>query len=320
MEYSRTEIRTLSMLGSRGAFGTALTAFAKENEKIVALSADLCNTSGLDRFKNEFPDRFTNTGIAEQNLVGVAAGLADAGFIPFATTFANFATLRSCEFVRHFMGYMKSNVKIVGLGAGYAMEFFGNTHYGVEDVAAVRSIPNLTILSPADGLEIVKCVNAAAEIDGPVYIRLTGVMNAPIIYKENFEFQIGKAIVHQLEGDIAIVATGTILKNALDAAKNLEKSGIRVAVIDMHTIKPLDTEILDKLKDRKAIITVEEHNSQGGLGTSVAEYLSGVGCGVPVIRLGTADAYTKAGSYEYKINEMGLDAQSIENRVRDLYM
>lgn len=318
MEYSKTEIRTLSMLGSRGTFGTALTTIAKKNENIFALSADLCNTSGLDRFKAEYPERFINVGIAEQNLIGVAAGLADAGYIPFATTFANFATLRACEFVRHFMGYMESNVKLIGLGAGYSMEFFGNTHYGVEDIAAIRSIPHITILSPADGLEIVKCVNAAANLKGPVYIRLTGVMNTPVVYRENFEFRVGKSIFHGRDGDIVIIATGTVLKNALDAAKKLEKEGVSISVIDMHTIKPLDTEILEKIKGKKAIITLEEHSRQGGLGTSVAEYYSSIGCGIPVIRLGTTDRYTKAGSYKYKIKEMGLDSDSIIKSVKEL--
>lgn len=319
MEYTKTEIRTLSMLGSRGTFGTALTEIAYNNSKIVALSADLCNTSGLDRFKNEFPDRFTNVGIAEQNLVGVAAGLADTGMIPFATTFANFATLRACEFVRHFMGYMNSNVKLVGLAGGFGMELFGNTHYGVEDIAAIRSMPNITILSPADGVEIVKCVEAAAKLQGPVYLRLTGVMNAPIVYKENFDFSVGKAVIHNIEGDIALVATGTVLKNALDAAKSLEKDGKQVAVIDMHTIKPLDTEVLDAMMNKKFVVTIEEHSRNGGLGTSVAEYYSEVKGNTPkVIRLGTKDVYTKAGSYNYKIKEMGLDADSIEAKVRTL--
>lgn len=319
MEYSKTEIRTLSMLGSRGAFGTALTDTARANEKIVALSADLCNTSGLDRFKNEFPDRFTNVGIAEQNLIGVAAGLADSGMIPFATTFANFATLRACEFVRHFMGYMTSNIKLVGLAGGFGMELFGNTHYGVEDIAAIRSIPNITILSPADGLEIVKCVEAATNHVGPVYIRLTGIMNAPIVYKTDFDFSIGKAIIHDAEGDIVLIATGLVLKNALDAAKKLEKDGVKVSVVDMHTIKPLDTSTLDFFSGRKIVITIEEHSRLGGLGTSVSEYYSELSTRTPqVIRMGTKENYTKAGSYAYKIKEMGLDAESIEAKIRSL--
>ena len=168
MEFRKADIRTWSMLGQRGTFGSALEKIGSENEKIIALSADLCNTSGLDRFAAKFPQRFINTGIAEQSLVGTAAGLADAGELPFATTFANFAALRACEQVRHFMGYMKCNVKLVGLAAGFAMEYFGNSHYGIEDVAAIRAIPNIVILSPADGMEVVKCVEAAAFHEGPV--------------------------------------------------------------------------------------------------------------------------------------------------------
>src|SRR5664279_5187226 len=150
MSYSKVDIRTWSILGSRGTFGVALTEAARTNSSIIALSADLCNTSGLDRFRNAYPSRFINTGIAEQNMLGVAAGLAATGFVPFATTFANFAALRSCEQVRHYLGYMQENVKLVGFGGGFAMGMFGVTHFALEDVAALRSISNLVIISPAD--------------------------------------------------------------------------------------------------------------------------------------------------------------------------
>lgn len=316
MEFSKTQIRTLSMLGQRGAFGTALTDIARENEKIAALSADLCNTSGLDRFAKNYPDRFFNVGIAEQNLVGVSAGIADSGYIPFATTFAAFAAMRSCEFVRHFMGYMKANVKLVGLSAGFGMEYFGNTHYGVEDIAAIRSIPNITILSPADGLEVCKCVQKAAEIDGPVYIRLTGVMNNPIVYKEDYPFEIGKAIIHRKGTDIALIATGSVLKNALEAAKLLAAEGIEADVVDMPTIKPLDQDVLELLADRKLIFVIEEHSCIGGLGSAVAEYTALHGFNSRVVRMGTMDMYSKAGSYQYKISENGLDKDSIAQNVR----
>ena len=199
------------MLGQRGAFGVALEKMKEKNEDIVALSADLCNTSGLDRFAAKYPNCFLNVGIAEQNLLGIAAGMADYGKIPFATTFANFALLRACEMVRHFMGYMCCNIKLVGLGAGFSMEYFGTTHYGIEDISTIRAIPNIVILSPADGLEVVKCVEAAILHEGPVYIRLTGTMNQPIVHRENFNFQIGKAIELTSGEDVAIIATGTMV-------------------------------------------------------------------------------------------------------------
>ncbi|MBM3852542.1 MAG: transketolase, partial [Verrucomicrobia bacterium] len=173
MTYSKVDIRTWSILGPRGTFGVALLDAARNNPKIVALSADLCNSSGLDRFRATFPGRFVNTGIAEQNMIGVAAGLAASGFVPFATTFAIFATMRACEQVRHHLGYLQENVKLVGLSGGFATGVMGVTHYGLEDVAAVRAISNLTVVSPADGLEVVKATNAMANAVGPVYLRLT---------------------------------------------------------------------------------------------------------------------------------------------------
>jgi transketolase len=194
LDYSAKNIRTWSILGSRGTFGVVLNELASQNEGIVALSADLCTTSGLDRFGQSFPDRFVNVGIAEQNMVGLAAGLAANDFVPFASSFANFLALRSCEQIRHFMGYMKENVKLVGLAAGFAMGMFGTTHYGIEDIAALRAIANLTIISPADCTETAKAVEAAAGFAGPVYLRLTGVMNAPIVYKNDYDYEIGKAI------------------------------------------------------------------------------------------------------------------------------
>jgi transketolase len=157
-------------LGAKGAFGVALSELAKENEKVIALTADLGITSGLERFKASFPDRFYNVGIAEQNLIGVSAGFAAGGFTPYCTTFSNFAALRSCEQIRHFLGYMKENVRVVGLGAGFAMGMFGTTHYGIEDIAAIRGVPNITILSPADCTETVKAVMASSSYNGPVYI------------------------------------------------------------------------------------------------------------------------------------------------------
>ena len=185
VDIDRITIRTWSMLGMRGTLGDSLVKLAADNDKIFGLTSDLCKTSGMDKFSSIYPDRFINVGIAEQNMVGIAAGLADSGYIPFATTFANFAVLRANESVRHFMAYMKCNVKLIGFGAGFAMELFGNTHYGLEDVSVLRSFPNITILQPSDGLSVYKCIELASELLGPVYIRLTGKMNLPIIYKND---------------------------------------------------------------------------------------------------------------------------------------
>lgn len=306
MKSNSIEIRTWSMLGQRGTFGKALTELAEENTDIVALSADLCNTSGLDRFADRYPDRFWNVGIAEQNLIAVGAALADEGMIPFATTFANFCCLRGGEFVRHFMGYMQSNLKLVGLGAGYSMEYFGNTHYALEDIAAIRSISNITIISPADGFELAKAVKAAADYKGGVYLRLTGVMNHPIVYREDFDFKIGKANILKEEGEVVLIACGSMVNYAMETAKRLEQEQITCAVIDMHTIKPLDIDTLNHFKERKLFVSMEEHSIVGGLGSAVAEYLA-TGKKTPkLLRLGVLQGYTKAGDYTYMLKQSGL--------------
>jgi transketolase len=314
MEFSPSGIRVLSMLGQRGAFGMAVNELAGEDGRIFALSADLRTTSGLDRFAKNYPDRFVNVGVAEQNMVGVAAGLADSGYTVFAATFANFASLRACEFVRHFMGYMRSPVVLVGFGAGFAMELFGNTHYGVEDVAALRSIPGLTILSPADGLETVKCVQACANYGKPVYLRLTGAANNPAVYKSDYAFEIGKAVTLREGGDVAIIAAGSMAHAALGAAALLD--GIPCSVINMHTIKPLDTEAISKLLDRKLIVTVEEHSAEGGLGGAAAEYVSGIAGAPPLLRIGAGAGYAKAGAYPFMLEQNGLTPSLIARRIR----
>jgi transketolase len=315
MSYNKLDVRTWSILGSRGTFGVALTDAARLNPKIVALSADLCNTSGLDRFRSAYPDRFINTGIAEQNMLGVAAGLAASGYVPFATTFANFAALRSCEQVRHYLGYMQENVKLVGFAGGFAMGMFGVTHFALEDVAALRSISNLVILSPADGMEIVKTINAIATVSGPVYLRLTGVMNAPIVYREDYEFTVGRAVSLREGSDIAIIATGSMVYPSLKAAELLAARGIQARVLDMHTIKPLDTKAVEALSGCRLIVTVEEHSIMGGLGTSVAEYAAGRGRFPSILRLGVTQGYPHVGDYPHMLETFGLTAPKLAERI-----
>ena len=315
LEYGRKEIRTWSILGMRGTYGVVLNELAGSMGNLVALSADLRTTSGLDRFRANHPDRFINMGIAEQNMVGVAAGMAAGGWVPFISTFSNFLALRSCEQIRHFMGYMGENVKAVGLAAGFAMAMFGVTHYGIEDIAALRAISGLTIVSPADCTEAAKLIHAAAVFDGPVYIRLTGIMNTPIVYREDYGLQIGKAISLREGGDVAIVSTGSVVHSSLEAADLLAEQGIGCSVLDMHTIKPLDTAALDAQADKKLIVTVEEHSETGGLGSAVSEHLA-ARSGMPSqLVIGIAPGYPRAGGYEYLLEQAGLSAPRIAERV-----
>ena len=315
-----TNIRVWSLLGQRGTLGHALLEIAKENEKIIAITSDLARISGLDRFGKIFPERLINTGIAEQNMLGIAAAFANEDFIPFAISFANFSVLRACEPTRHFMGYMKRNVKLVGLSSGFAMGIFGNTHYCKEDIAILRAIPGITIISPADSTELVKAMEASSKYHGPVYLRLTGVMNNPVVYKENYDFEIGKAIMLKKGTDITIIATGSMVNNSLKAAEILEKKGISATVIDMHTIKPLDDHIIDQeISSSKLIVTVEEHAKIGGLGGAVAEYLSSVQHHPVLLRLGIEDAFQPAGDYHYMLEQNELLPEQIANNIRKNY-
>ena len=316
MEYIKNN-RVYSLLGQRGTFGTVLKDLAAENEKIIALSADLTRTSGLEQFAVSYPDRMYNVGIAEENAVGMAAGLADQGMIPFVTTFANFATLRANEFVRHFMAYMKCNVKLVGLGSGFAMELFGNTHYGLEDIGAIRSMPNLTIFSPADGLEVAKCVDYAANHIGPMYIRLSGKMNNPMVHNQDFDFVPGKAI-KLVDGDDAVIfATGSMVSASLKASKKMADAGIYVAVYDVHTIKPFDIDAVIENKDKPLIVSVEEHCVTGGLGSSIAEVLSSQTRHGKLLRLGTGDEYKAAGNYNYMLQVHRLTPDGISSVIEN---
>jgi transketolase len=315
LEINKTSIRTLSILGQRGTLGVTLSELAKSNDKLVAITADLCNTSGLDRFQTDFPDRLFNVGIAEQNMIGIAAGLAAGGNIPFATTFSNFATLRVCEHVRHFMGYMQNNIKLVGFGSGFAMGMFGITHYGIEDIASIRAINNIEIISPADCLEVYKAIISIAQNNKPTYLRLSGLMNNPIVYKEDYNFEIGKAITLKEGTDIAIIATGTMVNSSLKVAKILEEQGISTRVINMHTIKPIDKETILNCCDTKLIVTIEEHAVIGGLGSAVAEVLSRTEKKPRHLILGITDTYEHAGTNDYMLEQYKLTPGSLVDSI-----
>jgi len=307
--------RNWARLGPRGTFGITLLSLAPEIENLLALSADLCNTSGLDRFRAAYPDRFFNAGIAEQNMLGMAAGLAKEGSRVFCTTFATFAAMRACEMVRLHMGYMGLDIKLVGLGAGFSMGMFGNTHYAVEDMAIMRAVPGLRVLSPADCASVAKATEAAARCDGPVYLRLTGVAGNPVVYSEEFDFEIGRAISVRQGRDIAIIATGSMVYESIVAARLLDARGIAASVIDMHTIKPLDTAAIDSVMNTKLMVTVEEHSVIGGLGGAVAEYKSRVRHAPEQLFLGVDDRFSKAGSYKYMLQRHGLTGAKIADSI-----
>ncbi|MEI7726241.1 MAG: transketolase C-terminal domain-containing protein [Bacteroidota bacterium] len=321
IKFDPASIRVWSLLGQGGALGYALLEMVKENGKIMAITGDLARIAGLDRFVKAFPERLINTGIAEQNMLGIAAAFANEEFVPFAISFANFSVLRACEPMRHFMGYMQRNVKLVGLGSGFAMGIFGNTHYCMEDLAIVRAIPGIVILSPADCTELVKATEAASKFNGPVYLRLTGVMNNPVVYREDYNFEIGKAIILMKGADIAIVATGSMVYHSLQAAEILGKQGITATVIDMHTIKPLDTDTIDhETGYARMIVSVEEHAKSGGLGGAIAEHLASVHDHRALLRLGIEDKFKPAGDYRYMLEQHELLPEQIAHNIRQKYL
>ena len=278
----------------------------------MMVTGDLGDSSGLARFKNTFPDRFINVGIAEQNMIGVAAGLAKEGYNVFATSFGPFITLRSGEQVRMNLGYMELNVKAVAIGSGLSMAFLGNSHYGLEDAAVMRSIPNLTVVSPADCAEIVKVVHAAAEFDGPMYIRLTGAVGNPPVYTEEYDFEIGKSITLKKGSDMTIFATGSMVYESLEAAKILDNSGISATVVNAHTLKPFDYSEIDKaISSSKIIVTVEEHSIIGGLGSIVAEYKAKFTNSPAQLILGLPDKFGKTAEYRYLLEKYRLVGDKI---------
>ena len=278
----------------------------------MMVTGDLGDSSGLARFKNAFPDRFINVGIAEQNMIGVAAGLAKEGYNVFATSFGPFITLRSGEQVRMNLGYMELNVKAVAIGSGLSMAFLGNSHYGLEDAAVMRTIPNLTVVCPADCAEIVKVVHAAAEFDGPMYIRLTGAVGNPPVYTEEYDFEIGKSITLRKGSDITIFATCSMVYESLEAAKILDNSGISATVVNTHTLKPFDYSEIDKaISSSKIIVTVEEHSIIGGLGSIVAEYKAKFTNSPAQLILGLPDKFGKTAEYRFLLEKYRLVGDKI---------
>lgn len=321
MQVDKITIRSLSRLGARGTFGLAMLEVPAIQPAVRVLTADLSTTSGLDRFKDQYPDLFYNVGIAEQNMVGIAAGLAKEGFFPFISTFANFAAMRSYEPIRLNLGYMGFNIKVVGIASGMAMGLFGNTHYGIEDVALMRSVPgDMMVLSPSDCLEVYKTILACAQLDAPAYIRLTGTANCPVVYKEDYSFEIGRAIRLREGKNLAILATGSMVYESLQAAKILEEKGVNCSVYNFHTIKPLDLEALADICLRNdLVVTVEEHSIVGGFGSAVAEYLVQQDKRPKQLCIGLPSKFGHAGNYPYLLDTYGLRGEPIAERILTAY-
>ena len=305
-------------IATRESYGNALVELGKEHENLVVLDADLAAATKTGMFKKVFPERHIDCGIAECNMIGIAAGLSTAGKVPFASSFAMFAAGRAFEQIRNSIGYPHLNVKIGATHAGISVGEDGATHQCLEDIALMRTIPGMVILNPADHYEMVAATKAAYEHNGPVYIRLGRLAIDSFNDPDNYKFEIGKGITLHEGNDVTVIATGLVVYESLKAVKALEAEGINVRLINMHTIKPIDKDIIIKAaKETGRIITVEEHNVIGGLGEAVTsavceEYP------VPVTRIGINDTYGHSGPAVGLIAEYGLDSVSLAKRFKEI--
>lgn len=301
-------------IATRQSYGEALAELGKENEKIVVLDADLSKTTKTDIFAKQFPDRFFDVGIAEQNLMGVSAGLATTGFIPYASSFAVFAAGRAYDQIRNSIAYPKLNVKICATHSGVTAGEDGATHQMIEDISMMRTLPNMTVLSTSDDFQTKWAVKEISKIEGPVYLRLCRLAS-PVIYNEDTKFEIGKGYQFGCGTDATVIATGIVVAEALKAQEELKKQNINIRVIDIHTIKPIDKDIIIKAaKETKKIITIEDHNIIGGLGTAVCEVLS-ENFPTKVIRMGINDTFGTSGKGTELMKYFHITAEDIVSEI-----
>jgi len=297
-------------IATRESYGHALIELGKENENIVVLDADLSKSTKTAGFAKLFPNRFINVGIAEQNLMGIAAGLASMGKVPFASTFAVFATGRAFEIIRNSICYPNLNVNIAATHAGLTVGEDGGSHQSIADIAIMRSLPNMSIIVPADDIETKQAIRAAVDIDGPVYIRL-GRLGVPAIFDDNYKFTFGKGNVLKEGTDITIIGTGLMTNRCLKAAEELERQGIHARVINISTIKPIDADlIIQAAQETTGIITVEEHSVIGGLGSAVCDVVS-TSYPTRVVKLGVNDEFGESGQPEELLIKHGLTVENI---------
>lgn len=305
-------------IATREAYGKALAALANTNENVVVLDADLSKSTKTADFKAVAPERFFNMGIAEGNMMGVAAGLSTCGKIPFVSTFAMFAAGRAFEQIRNSICYPKLNVKVCATHAGLTVGEDGASHQAIEDISLMRSVPNMVVINPADDIETEAAIKAVAEMEGPCYVRLGRMAVSRVNDETNYNFVIGKGITLAEGNDVAIIATGIMVEAALEAKEELAKEGINARVINIHTIKPIDEELIIKAANETGVIvTAEEHSIIGGLGSAVAEVVSEK-CPVPVLRVGVKDTFGESGKPNELLEKYGLTSNNIVNKVKEV--
>ena len=305
----------MSNIAMRDAYGNALAELGAEMHSIVALDADVAGSSKSSIFGAKFPDRFYNVGVSEANMAGMAAGFALKGKIPYIHCFAAFMMLRAGDPIRTLACYQGLNVKLCGTYAGLSDSYDGATHHSVSDISFFRSLPHMTVLSPADAIETRAVVRAAAKIDGPVYMRISRA-EVPDVNGQDYKFEFGKGVVLRDGGDVTIIATGYMVSKAIEAAEELKKEGIKARVVNIHTLKPLDHALVAKCaKETGAIVTVEEHNIFGGLGGAISESLA-LHAPAPLEMVGIQDTFAESGDYEKLLAKYGLCPARICDKVR----
>ena len=318
MKVTKGLLRSWSRLGQRATFfGIAIPEIAKGNEDVMVVTADLAQLSNLTGFAEKYPDQFLNVGIAEQNMIGVSAGLAMEGYNVYATTYASFIAVRDLEHVRQHLSNLHLNVKLIGTAAGVVAARSGVAHWASEDVTFMRALPGMTVMSAADSLEAYLMAMYSVNHKGPLYIRINGVPNCPIVYDESYVFEPEKLSILREGEDVALIGTGLMVHEAQETAKLLDECGISCTVANMHTIKPIDREGLKKLFDRhRLIVTMEEHNIVGGMGSAVAEYKATLANTPRQMFIGFPDSFTKAGTTQYIWEQFGITAPQVAERIK----
>lgn len=307
-------------LSTAEIYGQTLCDLGTEHAEIVGLSADLAKSTKIGLFGDKFPERFFNVGIAEQNMFGMAAGLAKTGLVPFVSTFAVFTSMRGLDQVHTDICYQNLDVKMIATHAGLSFGQAGSTHHCTEDIAIMRAMANLTVIVPADGWETANAVRAAYEKKGPVYIRINRGFDQILYDRGDYGFELGKAVTLREGTDLTIIACGSAVWRALEAAKVLERvDGLKIRVLNMHTIKPIDAEAIEKaVRETRRIVTVEDHNIIGGLGSAVAEVAAGTGKSFSFKRLGVPDCFSIIGLHEDLMAHYGFDENGIAASVREI--
>lgn len=313
---NKINVKLLSMAGQGGsAFGITLMELMKEHDDIMVLSADMSTPAGLDKFKAAYPDHFMNVGIAEQNMIGIAAGLADEGYKVICVAQACFITMRCFEQVRQYAGYMGIPMILVGIGSGLSLQYMGNTHYALEDIALMRTIPGMTIVAPCDALEASKALECAISNNGSTYIKFFGGTGIPAVHPGNIDFELGKVIKLREGKNVAIFACGSMVKQALGTADSLAGQEIEAEVIDVHTVYPFDNTIIDICKDKKLVVTIEEHRLTGGLSSVISKKMKENKISTATLNLGVDNNYPQPGSYPYMLEQCGLSVEEITNSI-----